>query len=212
MNGRLFVAVLAFAAVAVSAGFAADPPALNPFAKPDSSANADRDDAIPGYIEMSDGAIFFGRLYLTRDKRIKIYDAKAQRQREVPLRVIKELQCKVLKEWIEKEWRFKELALDEKVYTGRSYPSRETDYTMTLEDGRTITGSTSGIIFLIPGEYDPAKTGQSRTDTEPMRFLLHKRDKADFGKTLNDLKYVKTVKLGEEALKEGITKSAAKRK
>ena len=103
-------------AVIAGVGRAAEePPSLNPFGKMPS----EREDAMPGYLEMSDGSIHYGQLYMTRDKRFQVYDEKAQRQREVPLRVVKQLDCKVKKEWMEKEWKFKELAKDEKMYTGR---------------------------------------------------------------------------------------------
>ena len=122
---------------------AQEPPALNPFGP----VRTERDDAVPGYLEMSDGKVVVGNIYMTRDKRLKIYDASTKRQREIPLRVIKQIECKVLKEWMEKEWRFKELALDEKYYTGREYPSREVEYTITLHDDRTITGPPRRIVL-----------------------------------------------------------------
>ena len=92
----------------------------------------EREDALPGFIELSDGSIHFGRVYMTRDKRFKIYDSKLQRQREIPLAKIRQIECKVDKEWEEREWRFKELAKDEKLYTGRSYPAREYSCVVTL--------------------------------------------------------------------------------
>jgi hypothetical protein len=191
-------------------GRAADPPALNPFARNPAVAG-EREDAVPGYVEMSDGSIHYGRLYLTRDKRIQIYDATIERQREIPLDKISQLECKVLKEWMEKDWRFKELALDEKLYTGKSYPAREYKYTLTLQDGRTIDGSTSGIVYLIPGDYGPTKLGEYRPEGEPERYMLHKRDKGKPGEYLKDLTYVKSIKLGEEAFKEGKKKALAHR-
>lgn len=185
----------------------AEPPALNPFAR-NPGMPGEREDAIPGYVEMSDGSIHYGRLYLTRDKRIQIYDAAIERQREIPLDKVKQVECKVMKEWIEKDWRFKELALDEKLYSGKSYPAREYKYTITLTDGRKIEGSASGIVYLLPGDYGAIRPGEYRPDgSEPERYLLHKRDKGKVGEQLKDLKYVKSIKLGEEALQEGKKKA-----
>jgi len=171
---------------------AGEPPALNPFGPRAST----RDDAIPGYIEMSDGTVHPGQLYLTRDARLKIFDTKQDRQRDVPLSAIERIDCAIEKEWNEKEWRFKENANEEKVFTGRSYPVREYVHTLTLPDGRTIHGSLSAIVYV---EREPG--------SEPERFLLHKRDKGPVGSGLKELCYVRRICLGEKALEEGKAKA-----
>ncbi len=184
-----------------------EPPVINPFGPRPS----DREEAVPGYVETSDGKVYPGLIYMTRDKRLKLYDEQLQRQREIPLRVVKQIDCQVKKEWMEKEWRFKELALDEKMYTGREYPAREYLHTITLQDGRQITGPLAEIIYVKP--YLPKPEPGSKTyqpDVEPMRFILYKRHKGDFGQSLKSLVYVKCIKLGEEALEEGRRKAAGR--
>ncbi len=204
----VFAAAIAIAGYAIVAhlgghGLADEPPALNPFAP----VQRDRDDAIPGYVKTSDGKIHAGNVYLTRDKRLKILDPKLNREREIPLRVVKQIECKVLKKWMEKEWRFKELALNEKYYTGRQYPAIECEYTITLRDGRTITGPLAEIIYVQPYVYKPDEPRAYRPQVRPEKFLLHKRLKGDFGKDMKSLVYVERIKLGEEALKQGRGKS-----
>jgi len=198
------------AASAVPAGARAAE-ALNPFS-PTPKTSGQREDALPGYIEMSDGSVHYGRLYLTRDKRLKVNDEKMNRQREIPLAVVQQIDCKVLKEWMEKEWRFKELALNEKLYTGKEYPSREYEHTLTLKNGQKVTGGLSGIVYLLPGDFGPSQPGVYRPEVEPERYLLHKRDKGKVGDTLKKLLYVKQIKLGEEAFQEGRAKAAARPK
>ena len=184
---------------------AEEPPALNPFGQ----IKTARDDAIPGYIEMSDGRILVGNIYMTRDKRVKIYDQKAERQRELPLRVITQIQAKMVKEGIEKEWRFKELALDEKLYTGRSYPWRQYLHTVTLKDGKTITGEVGEVFYVQPIVFKADEPLANRPDdSEPIRVPIHMKDKGNFGAELKSLKYVKLIKLGKEALEEGRRKAA----
>lgn len=161
-----------------------DPPALNPFG----DKEAVRDDAVPGYLEMSDGTIHAGMLYLTREHRLKIFDDKQERHRQVPLQAAARIDCKVVKQWLEKEWRFKENASDEKVYTGHSYPSREYVHTITLKDGKTIHGGLAGIVYVQTDKEKPA-----------MRFLLHKRDRGETGSDLKSLLYVRTIRIGEKA-------------
>lgn len=186
---------------------AGEPPVINPFGQ----APTLREDAVPGYVETSDGAVHPGQIYLTRDKRLKILDKKLQRQREVPLRVVKQIECKVKKEWMEKEWKFKELASEEKTFTGRTYPAREYLHTITLQDDRTITGTLSGIVYVQPHTYTPSGPGVYRPRVQPQRYLLHKRDKGKIGEKLESLVYVKLIRLGDEALVEGRKKAAQQR-
>lgn len=184
-----------------------EPPALNPFAP----VRQDRHDAEPGYVELSDGSIYVGSVYMTRDKRVKIWDANLQRQREIPLQAIRQIECKVEKEWMEREWRFKELALDEKMYTGRKYPARLYVHTVTLRsDGRTISGPLAEIMYVRP--YADPSAGLDASKLEPQRFLLHKRDKGLPGTDLKSLVYVKLVKLGKDAYEEGLAKAAKRAK
>ncbi len=206
-DGGICLVVLAGVIASSSMARAEEPPAINPFAPRDTG----RTDAFPGYVELSDGQVFPGLVYLTRDKRLKVYDEEMKRQREIPLRVVKEIECEVKKEWMEKEWRFKELALDEKVYTGREYPAREYLHTITLRDDRTISGPMAEIVYVRPYLPKPEPGAEAYRPDErptPQRFILHKRDKGEAGTTLKQLAYVKVVKLGEEALEEGRRKAA----
>ena len=187
---------------------AEEPPAINPFGP----ARHEREDAIPGYLETSDGKVYPGAVYLTRDKRLKIYDETLKRQREIPLRVVKQIECKVLKEWMEKEWRFKELALNEKYYTGHKYPSREYVHTITLKDDRTISGPLAEIVYVKPyADPKAIPSGGYRPQAEAQRFLLHKRDKGELDEDLKSVTYVRLIKLGEEALEEGRRKASRSR-
>jgi hypothetical protein len=193
----LCFACSAFAASSIL--FAAEPPAINPFRQ----APTEREDAVPGYIALSDGTIRPGLIYLTRDMRLKVYDERLQRQREAPLQAVKQIECNVKREWMEKEWRFKETTSDEKVYTGRSYPSREYVHTITLNDDRTITGPLSAIVYLQPQDNAPPSPGEHRAPPKAEQYLLNKRNKGEVGQDLKSLVYVKRIKLGKEALEEG---------
>jgi hypothetical protein len=171
---------------------AEEPQEINPFKTP----SVERDDAMPGYIELSDGSIYPGQIYLTRDKRLKISDDQLQRQREIPLNAVKQIDCTIKKEWLEKEWKFKELTQDEKMYTGRTYPTREYAHTITLNDGRTISGGLSAIVYV------------KSSETKAVQFILNKRNKGEIGQDLQSLVYVKSIKLGKEAYEEGKQKVA----
>lgn len=181
---------------------AAEPPAINPFGPP----VTEREDAVPGYVELSDGKIVAGKVYMTRDKRVKVFDSTLQRQREIPLNRIKQIECIVVSERMEKEWRFRETTSDVKEYTGRSYPAREYLHRITLDDGRTIEGPLSEVLYVQPEPSGSSSQGQ-QAPIEPQRFILYKTHKGPVGSDLKSLVYVKAVKLGEEALAEGQKKA-----
>ena len=194
---------------AVFAVAAEEPPALNnPLSRRESSV---REDTMPGYIEMSNGEVFPGLLYITRDKRLEIYDVELKRQRTIPIEKIAKIETNVEKEWMEKEWRFKELASDEKMFTGREYPCRMFTYTLTFDDGRELEGPLSGIIFVQKLEEGEDTAVGHIPERDAPRFYFHKRDseKTNVGKKLPDIHYVKFVKIGDDALAEGLKKAAA---
>jgi hypothetical protein len=206
---RLLVFTFVTATTTHWAGFqtaAAEPPPINPFG----STTAQREDAIPGYVELSDGSIHPGQIYLTRDKRLKIVDEQSERQREVPLSAVKQIDCTIKKEWLEKEWKFKELTKDEKMYTGRSYPVREYEHTIRLNDGRTISGGLSEIVYVQPIVDNSVKSDASRPEIKAEQFILNKRNKGEIGEDLHSLVYVKSIKLGKDAYEEGMNKTAGR--
>ena len=187
----------------------AEPQALNnPLGRRESSV---REDTMPGYIEMSNGEIFPGLLYITRDRRLEIYDVELKRQRTIPIGRIATIETNVEREWMEKEWRFKELASDEKMFTGKEYPSRMFTYTLTFDDGRELEGPLSGIIYVQRLEEGEDASVGHIPERDAERYYFRKRDseKTNVGKKLPDIHYVKFVKLGDEALEEGLKKAAA---
>ena len=148
---------------------------MNPFGQAPSPSERT---PCPGTSSFPTARFSAGMIYLTRDKRLQIYDKQLERQREIPLQVVKKIECTVKREWLEKEWKFKETTNDEKLYTGRSYPAREYLHTITLKDGRTITGPLVGhrlrsaaAKFRRPGEHRgrrspniPLEQAQQRRD------------------------------------------------
>jgi hypothetical protein len=180
------------------AAFGQEPPALNPFGTRAEREQDRRDDPVPGYLETSEGKIHPGQLSLTRDARLKIYDEERKRHREIPPKAIDRIDCTVQKEWVEKEWRFKENASDQKYFTGRTYPAREYSHKITLQNRQTVQGTLSGIVYV---QADKAE------QTE--RFLLHKRDKGEPGSDLKSLVYVRSIRLGAKALEEGKRRATA---
>jgi hypothetical protein len=174
---------------------AADPP--NPF----ETTREERTDAVDGAVHLSNGTVIRGKVYLTRGYDLRIYDAKREEFRNVPLHAVEEIACQVEKEWLEREWRFKENANDEKIYTGRMYPSRNYTHQIKLTRGDVISGPLGVVVYVAPTTEPAAESGPAKADDppKPQRFMLHKRDKGEPGQTLSDLVYVQKIVLGAAA-------------
>ncbi len=163
------------------------PTAASPFA---STGDPVRKDAVPGYIELSDGRIIPGRIYTTRAKRLKIFDLEKNTYEHVPVPAIKKIEADVEWERFDREWRFKEAGNPEKVYSGRTYPVRMLAWTLTLRNDHTIHGHILGQPLYVTFEG------------ETERWILHKRQKGEIATTLGDLIYIRRVGLGKEAYHE----------
>jgi hypothetical protein len=162
--------------------------AVNPFAAAEEGGA--RKDAVPGYVELSSGAKAAGRIYTTRSRRLKIFNMEKGIYEYVPVPAVRKIETVVEWERMEKEWRFKEAGSTEKVSTGRSYPARKLAYRLTLVNGHTITGHILGQPLYLAHE--------GKAD----RFILHDRQKGPLDTTLEDLVYIRSVVLGQEAYEE----------
>ena len=151
-----------------------------------------RKDAVPGYIELSDGVKHPGRIYTTRAKRLKIYNLKRNIYEFVPVPACKQID--VILEWerMDRQWRFKEAGNPEKVYTGRAYPVRMLAWRLTLRNDHQIVGHILGQPLY------------ATRDGKAERFLLHKRDKGPLGAKLEDLIYIRRVVFGPDAYKKAL--------
>ncbi len=187
---RLSTAIpLLVAAVAVVAGgrraAAQEPQPIHPFGPRRSVPT----EARPGVVRLSDGNALYGQLYLTPGKRWRFYDEKLKRYIELPLRVIERVEVTVAREWLEKEWRFREAASNEKVYTGRKYPARVLHYKITLINGRQLEGRGSTVLYAkVPGARRARK------------LILRERQKGKPGQTLKQLVYVREIDFRAEAV------------
>lgn len=156
-------------------------PPVNPF-KPRAAA---RTDARPGTVALSNGEVYKGQVYITRDKQLRIYDTAAKVYRDIPLVAVKEIRIGVEKEGIEKEWRWKEGGSDVKVYTGKSYPWREYITTIVLTNNQKIVGH----LKATPVGVD--------CGGERKKLIVHGKNKGELGETLADLVYIKSIVFDE---------------
>ena len=133
-----------------------------------------------GTITLSNGEKFSGVLSTTPEQPFRVFDVDKQDYLDVPLTTVQSMKAVVLWEQQEKEWKFRASGSDQKEYSGKTYPARETQYTITLDDGTTIHGS------LVAPVYVQTAGGQRM-------FILHKRDKGAVGQSLDDLVYVREI-------------------
>ena len=145
-----------------------------------------KDESRTGTITLSDGTKLSGKISTTADKPLRVYDENEKQYTDVPFDKIASIKAEVVWERDEKEWQFKLSGSDEKVYSGKTYPARETRYTITKTDGTTVSGAIAAPIYFKQGE-------QRRT------LVLHKRDKGDVGQTLKQLIYVQGVEFDAAA-------------
>ncbi len=159
---------------------------VNPFGP----RKAARSDAEPGRLELSDGTRHKGKLYLTRDKRLEVFDIKQEKWFKLHLRQLESITFSIESEKREDEWRWKEGGSDVKVLTGRFYYDRKYVVTVKTRDGETITGHTRGTVIYVKPEEGRA-----------VRFIIRKDQRGDWGKKPKEIIYIKSIVFGEEAAK-----------
>lgn len=154
-----------------------------------------RADALPGVVELSNGKVLPGHLYTTAEKDWVVYLDAEQRWINIPFLNVLSITAVVDEEKVEQEWRWKEMGVPERVYTGKEYPTRRLRWKFHLIDDSTLTGTIKGQPLWV-------ELGQTRVG--PM--VLHERSKGENGQKLSDLIYVKRIlvsrRLMERVLKE----------
>lgn len=182
---------------ATSRAIAAPPPG-DPFG---ASAAPGRTDALPAVAVFSDGRILAGGLFTTRDRNWEVWVEAEKRWRHIPPILVLGIHAVVVEEAMEKEWRWKEMGSDEKVYTGRTKPIRRFQWRFHLIDDSNVTGSVKGQPVWIDTGGKPHGP-----------FVLHERSDGEHGQTLDDLVYVSKVVISRRAMKlarQAQTSSAA---
>jgi hypothetical protein len=157
-----------------------------------------RDDALPGVVELSNGKVMPGWLYTTAEKPWVLFIESEKRWRSIPFLNVLSIEAVVDEEKMEQEWRWKEMGVPERVYTGKEYPTRRFQWKFHLIDDTTLTGTIKG---------QPLWVALGQTRVGPM--VLHERSKGEPGQKLAELVYVKRIlvsrRLMDQVLKESPT-------
>ncbi|CAN5399048.1 hypothetical protein BH10PLA1_BH10PLA1_13370 [soil metagenome] len=142
------------------------------------------DDSVPATLTLNNGQTIKGNASTTPDKPIRIWDPSIKDYRDVPIALIKSVTAVVNWERDEPEWTFKESGSDIKIFTGRTYPARETSYVFVLSNDQRITGDVAAPLYI-------------EADSKTRTYVLHKRDKGEIGQKLKDLLYVTKIEFGK---------------
>jgi hypothetical protein len=158
----------------------------NPFGAVDKTK---RTDGLPGVAILSDGKIIPGLLLTTRDKNWEVWVEQEQRWRHIPPVLVLSITTVVVEGSMDKEWRWKEMGSDERVFTGRERPIRRYLYKFHLIDDTTLTGAVKGQPLWI--DSDGKRSGP---------YLLQERTAGDYGQSLKDFVYLQRVVVSQRAM------------
>ena len=140
-----------------------------------------------GTVVLSNKERFYGKLHLTRGKRLRVWDIERKKYREIALSELSGINIHVARKRVEREWRFKEEGSDEKVFTGRTYA--RLDFGLTL----TLAGKKRPVKCRIargtPIYVQPPKGKRQR-------FLIQPHMTGDMGQRADQLVYVKEIVFG----------------
>ena len=128
-----------------------------------------------GYLVMSTDLRIDGLVWTTATKPIRIFDRKKSGFRDVKWKKVQRIQQSPDKDWLEREWRWKEGGNDVKVYTDRYYRAAKFRTIITLKTGEKIVGDAVAPIF-------------AATKKKLYRLELHKRFKSAKPATKKELK------------------------
>ena len=168
-------------------------------ASPFGDTKSQRADAVPGKLVLSDGKEHRGKLFLTRDKKLELFDVGRQEWQKLDLKDLKSLAIAIEKEETVKEWRWKEAGSDVKVETGRTKIDRTYKCTAVKADDKKVEGHLRGTVIYVKESEDK--------EAERFWLLWNQPGPKDFDQKPEDLIYVKEVVFGEEAAKEPEKKS-----
>ena len=152
---------------------------------------------LQGTVFLSTGEKLFGRLSLTRGKKLRVYDDDKQEYRDTMLHQLAKLQIIVKRTRIEKEWRFKEEGSPEKVFTDRTYPRLDFIMILTFKDKKKkpLTCNIAKSMVLYLRDPDAKKDAQGRRK-KPKRLFIQPHLKGEIGQKPSDLVHIKEIVFG----------------
>jgi hypothetical protein len=135
-----------------------------------------------GTITLSDGTRFEGRIWTGANAPVRVWVEETKSYRDLDLALVRKIEVHVLSQAMEEDWRWLKEGSDQKVYSGKKYPSVSLAYKFTLLNGQQIEGTVVAAIYFADGT-------KSRT------LALYKNYKGNLDDTFKDLIYISSITL-----------------
>ena len=142
-----------------------------------------------GVITLSNNIKLEGRIWTTLNTPFRVWIEESKTYRDLDLALLKRLDVHVLSQTMEDDWRWLKEGSDQKVYSGKKYPSVSLAYKFTLLNGQVVEGTiVAGIYF--------ADAAKSRT------LALYKDYKGNLDDTFKNLVYITSITFDAPATQE----------
>lgn len=145
------------------------------------------DEPAPGTVTFSDGRALTGKISLTPNQKIQLFDLTTKKRFNLALDEIRRIETLVEKEEMCPLWVWKEDGSNEKIILPGKYPHREFATTVTLTGGQQLKGHVMATVIYIEVDEDTTE-----------RVFLKREDKGEKGTELADLVYVKEISFGSQ--------------
>lgn len=134
-------------------------------------------------IALSTGETIVGKVWITRGRMLLLRLPKVASPKQFSLSQLARIDVTILKNRIEKEWRFKEEGSPIKVFTGRTRPRIDCGLKLTLTDGKVLEGT------IVKGTPLHVETPDGKRRRQWLAYNIS----GELGQSLKDIVYVKSV-------------------
>ncbi len=135
-----------------------------------------------GTVTLSTGKAYEGRIWTTIATPLRVWVEAEKTYRDVDWALVSRIEVHVLEAVMEDDWRWLKEGSDQKVYSGKKYPSISLAYKFTLVNGQTLEGTVVAPINVFDGQTEH-------------HLALYKKYKGKLDETLQDVVYVKSISL-----------------
>ncbi len=134
-----------------------------------------------GVVKLSDGRVISGQVWTTLKTPFRVWLADIKQYRDIDMRLIKQIQVRVLSAREIRDWRYQQEGSDIKNYSGKTRPRISFAYRFTLLSGKAITGTLDAPLYV-------------RSAGHTSNLIMYKRVEGKLGEKLSAVVYVKSVK------------------
>ncbi len=141
-----------------------------------------------GTVTLSNGKKYEGSIWTTLATPLRVFIETEKRYNDIDWSLIKSIDVDVEYERMEDDWRWLKEGSDQKIFSGKKYPTVSLRYKFTLVNDQKIEGPVVAPIYVNDGEKIHA-------------YALYKKYKGKLDETLKDVIYIKSIALRDDAAK-----------